>query len=295
MSSLVSIIIPAYNCQRYIAETLESVLNQTFSNFEVIVVDDGSTDHQREVIENFVLKDGRVKCLAQINSGVSAARNNGYLISTGKYVAFLDSDDVWLSNNLELKIQKLESGNFGLVHSDAMLIDEYSQIREGILTGEEGELLDSLLLWNSTQVPGPSSILVRREVIEEIGLFDINLSTAADKEFFIRIAAKHSFGRVGHITWKYRIHSQNMHNNLPLMERDVLYMYEKASRMNLFRDKRFERKCYSNMYMILAKSWIGDGKNLKKGFYFLIKSIGSNPVTFIQTLHQIKRKLFGAL
>jgi glycosyltransferase involved in cell wall biosynthesis len=217
------------------------------------------------------------------------------MISTGKYVAFLDSDDVWLSNNLELKIKKLESGNFGLVHSDAMLIDECSQTKDGVLTGEEGELLDSLLLWNSAQVPGPSSILVKRKVIEEIGLFDINLSTAADKEFFIRIAAKYSFGRVGQITWKYRIHSQNMHNNLPLMEHDVLYMYEKASRMNLFRDQQFERKCYSNMYMILAKSWIGNGKNLKKGFYFLIKSIRSNPAILIKTLRQIKRKLFDAL
>jgi glycosyltransferase involved in cell wall biosynthesis len=277
MPPLVSVIIPAYNAAQYIGETLQSVMQQTINDFEIVIVDDGATDNQKEVITAFVEKDSRVKYIYQSHQGVSAARNTGFRNSQGKFIAFLDSDDVWLPKNLEVKLKKLERENIGLVHSDASVIDAHSNDVDTTLTGMEGELLDELLLWRGTQIPGPSSILMKRQVIDLVGLFDENLSTAADKEFFFRVAAKFRIGRIEQTTWKYRVHTNNMHKNISRMESDVLFMYEKARNLNLFHSKQFERKCFSAMYLILAACWAGEEKNLKRGLLFAVKAIRSNP------------------
>jgi glycosyltransferase involved in cell wall biosynthesis len=287
---VVSVIIPSFNCQRYIAETIDSVLAQTFTNFEVIIVDDGSTDNQKDVIAAYVQRDSRVRYVYQKNSGVSAARNNGFKASQGTFIAFLDSDDVWLENNLELKVNKLQDDEFGLVHSDARFIDELSQPKPGTMEGEEGNLLENLLIWKGTQVPGPSSILVRRSVIESIGGFDIDLSTSADREFFLRVAARYRIGRVPVVTWHYRVHPQNMHKNIALLEHDSLLMFKKATSMKMFKDAGFRRQCYAVMYTILGASWAGDGKNKLKGMYFLIRSLGWHPPILIYILQRVKRK-----
>lgn len=291
MTPLVSIIIPACNCERFISETLESVIHQTFRDFELLIIDDGSTDDLRFIVKRFGAIDTRVKYIYQANGGVSAARNNGFRHSKGKFIAFLDSDDVWLKNNLELKLIKFEQGTFGLVHSDAELIDGSSKKVDTILKGREGDLLDGLLSWNGTQVPGPSSILVRRGVLEIVGLFDENLSTAADMDLFIRIAAKFKIGRVPQVTWRYRIHGSNMHGDIHAMEHDVLLIYRKARQMDLFRSKAFERTCFSTTYLILAASWWGKGRNMKRSFIFLRKAIRNEPFIILNVMRKIVNRI----
>lgn len=274
---LVSVVIPAYNAALFIKEAIESVLNQTYMNFEIIVIDDGSIDNQNEIIRTLMEKDDRIKYFYQENSGVSTARNHGILISKGEYLAFLDADDVWLPDNLELKIRKFESGEFGLVHSSAKIIDDKSNITGQSIIGKEGDLLEDMLVWKETCIPGPSSILVKKEVIKEVGHFDINLSTAADQDFFLRTCAKFKIGMVDKSTWNYRIHNHNMHRNVAVMERDIIYVYEKSDKNNLFFDENFKRKCFANMYMILGKSWAGDGNNIFRGLYYILKALKLKP------------------
>ncbi|MEX2231776.1 MAG: glycosyltransferase family A protein [Cyclobacteriaceae bacterium] len=286
MPPSVSIIIPAYNCERFISETIDSVIHQTFKNFEVLIVDDGSTDGLRQIAGEFTLRDTRIKYRYQKNLGVSAARNFGFRQSHGNFIAFLDSDDIWLPENLELKLNRFERDNVGLVHSDASIINEHSEKKQATLRGAEGDLLDALLLWDGTQIPGPSSILIRREVLDTVGLFDENLSTAADKDLFIRIAARYKIGRVDQVTWKYRIHSNNMHKNIPVMEADVLFLYRKARTLNLFKTKAFEKKCFSVMYLILAATWAGDGKNLKKAFLFFLQAVRNDPQVIFNVMRR---------
>jgi glycosyltransferase involved in cell wall biosynthesis len=159
--SLVSVVIPAFNSKKYIAETLQSVSNQSYKNFEVVIVDDGSTDGQSEIIQQHCAADARFRAIFQENTGVSTARNNGFNHTKGKYIAFLDADDVWLPDNLQLKIDKLEAGPYGLVHSNCQVIDHHSNPVAGErMTGNEGMLLREILKWERTQIPGPSSILV---------------------------------------------------------------------------------------------------------------------------------------
>jgi glycosyltransferase involved in cell wall biosynthesis len=286
----VSVIIPAYNCKRFIEETIDSVLKQTYVNFELIVVDDGSTDGQRDCIFGYCNSDPRVRYVYQENKGVSAARNTGFNHSSGMYVAFLDSDDVWMANNLSIKLAKFEEGDFGLVHSDGYLIDENSIGKEGVMTGREGDLLSDMLKWNGTQVPGPSSILVKREVLQAIGLFDTNLSTSADHDFFLRVASRYRIGRVPNPTWKYRLHGANMHKIIPLMEKDVLFVYKKASDNYLFNDFWFERACYATMYMILAASWAGDGGNKLRAIFFVCRALVSHPSSISNIFNRILRR-----
>lgn len=286
MPPVVSIIIPVYNCRKFIAEALESVIQQTFRDFEALIVDDGSTDDLRVIADHYVKMDSRIKYLYQLNRGVSAARNSGFKYSSGKFIAFLDSDDVWLKNNIELKLRKLEEGVFGLVHSDAELINESSDRIHGVLQGREGDLLEGLLSWEDTQIPGPSSILMRRAVIEEVGPFDENLSTAADLDLFIRVAARYKIGRVDQVTWRYRKHVGNMHKSIDLMEHDVLLIFRKAKELNLFTTAAFERKCFSTTYLILAASWAGDGRNVRRALSFLIMAVRNEPRVILNVVRR---------
>jgi glycosyltransferase involved in cell wall biosynthesis len=286
----VSVIIPAYNSMRYIEEAIQSVLIQSFTDFEVLVIDDGSTDDSREKILNISQRDERVRYIRQANQGVSAARNHGFNLSSGELIAFLDSDDAWLPNNLELKVHKILQEDFGLVHSDAFVMDENSKNNNVIMKGQEGWLLRDILLWNSTQVLAPSSILVKRHVVNNVGLFDTHLSTSADHDFFIRVAALFRIGRVPQVTWHYRIHGANMHKNISLMEHDILYLYSKASKNEIFVNTRFKRVCFMNMYLMMAASWAGDGKNKLRAAYFILQAFATHPYAIANITNRLKKK-----
>ncbi len=287
---IVSVIIPAYNAGEFIDETLQSVASQSIREIEVLIIDDGSTDNLKNIVMKYTESDYRFKYIHQDNKGVSCARNNGFRQSKGQYIAFLDADDIWLKDNLALKLEKFSKGNYGMVHSDGFRIDKYSVTLEGLVTGREGWLLDDLLLWRSGQIPGPSSILVKRDVIQHVGPFNEKMSVTADKDFFIRVAAKYEIGRVELPTWKYRIHDSNMHKNIAVMERDNIYLYRNLSRSRLFRSKGFERKCYSRLYWVLAASWRGDGKNYPRFISFLLKAIWKNPAVLGDLLSIIMNK-----
>lgn len=279
-NNLVSVIIPAYKAAKYIEETVLSVLNQTHSKLELIIVDDGSPDNQSEVIEKLLTTDHRIQYIKQANGGVSSARNHGFKRSKGNYIAFLDADDVWLPNNLEAKLKKFaEDTELGLVHSDLEIIDGDSQLTGTTKSGKAGYILDDLLAWNGTCIPTPSSILVKREVVEKVGGFDLELSNAADQEFFFRVANKYKIGRVEQITWRYRVHDHNMHSNITVMEKDALLAYRRAEEHHLFKSRKFRNLCFSNMYMIMGASWWGDGNNKLKGIQYLVKALFLRPAS----------------
>ena len=116
-NNLVSVIIPAYNTSKYIKKTLESVINQTYSNLEIIVIDDGSTDETVEIVKR--LDDERIVILKNVvNMGVSATRNRGVKYSNGRYICFLDSDDIWCINKIEKQLQFMRDNNYPIICSD---------------------------------------------------------------------------------------------------------------------------------------------------------------------------------
>ena len=268
MKPIVSIIIPAYNAEKFIGETIESVSHQSLSEWEMWIIDDGSTDQTVDIVSLYI-HDPRIHLISKKNEGVSIARNIGFQHAKGTYVAFLDADDSWLETRLEKMVALFRTNPaLGLVHSHMQVIDEHSYPQETIYKGKEGYILDSLLLWEECNIPAPSSILVKREVVDRVGGFSTKLSTAADQEFFFRVAALYEIGMVPEVLGLYRIHGQNMHSNILRMEKDHLRAYQLAEDNKLFKSKAFKDKCYANLYMILGGSWWVNGRNKREGSFF---------------------------
>ncbi len=284
---LVSVIIPAYKAEKFLPETLESVLNQTYENLEIIVVDDGSPESLEPVVVPYLEKDARIKFFRKPNGGVSSARNFGYKKSRGEFVSFLDADDVWFGENVEKKVRALlnASSEFGYVHSKVEVIDENGKPTGEVLEGKGGDILIDLLLWHEKAISARcANLLYRREVLERIGLFHEKLSTAADQELTFRLAKHYKGIYIPEVLLYYRMHSNNMHSNIPLLERDHILAYKLAEKNNLFPSQKIRNKAFSNLYLILAGAWWQDAGNKKKGFKFMWKSFRTDPMNFLQKM-----------
>ena len=174
---LVAVVVPAYNAERYLADTLRSVQLQTMADFELIVVDDGSTDGTRLIAEQFARSDRRVRVLTQKNRGVAAARNLGWRTSTAPFVAPLDSDDLWHPRKLELQMERFQVADerVGLVYAWTQRIDEEGRVlpRDTIVQVAEGDVIEELV--ESNLVGHASGALIRRACLEQAGGFDESL------------------------------------------------------------------------------------------------------------------------
>lgn len=163
---LVSIIMPAYNCEKYVVEAIESVINQTYSNFELLVIDDGSKDSTLQIINDFAEKDNRIKALQnEKNSGVSATRNRGISIAEGNWIAFLDSDDIWEEEKLEKQMNYAKENDADFIFTGSSYIDEEGKPYSGIFEVPEKVSYRKLLRHN---VITCSSVLVKKKYFENI-------------------------------------------------------------------------------------------------------------------------------
>jgi teichuronic acid biosynthesis glycosyltransferase TuaG len=125
LNNLISIITPSYNSSKFISQTIESVLSQTYENWEMIIVDDMSPDNSNEIIEEFIEKDSRIKVIKlEKNSGPAVARNRAIKEANGRYIAFLDADDLWMPEKLEKQIKFMNENNLSFTYSSYKLIDE---------------------------------------------------------------------------------------------------------------------------------------------------------------------------
>ncbi len=289
MTPLVSIIIPCFNTEKFIAETIQSVINQTYSTWELIIVNDGSTDNSFSIIEEFVKQDSRITSINKKNSGVSDSRNTGISKSKGEYLILLDSDDLICQNFIELGLLEFKNDvTIGLVHFDNQLIDKNSNKLNIVNKSFEGHVLDKLLLLGDGEyIFGISSCILKKEVLDIIGLFDIKLSNSADHDLYFKIAKHYKIKRIPQVGMLYRQHTNNMHANLFLHEKDLLVLFNNASNSKLFKSSWFKQKCFSNMYLVLAGSWWKDGKNKTKGMVYLIKSIFTYPPVIFRLIKKL--------
>jgi len=205
----VSVVIPTYNYARYVPEAIDSVLAQSFEGLEVIVVDDGSTDRTAEILRAF---GGQLRDIRQEHRGLSAARNTGIRAARGQYVAFLDSDDLWLPEKVSLQVARLDAEpEVGLVYGEALFFDDSTP---ATLTPHShfgphpsGRILSWLVRQNVIPSPTP---MVRRELFERVGLFDETLSACEDWDMWIRIARVCEIAYVNRVLAKKRQHQENM-------------------------------------------------------------------------------------
>ena len=221
MNPLVSVVIPTYNREKYIGQTVESVLNQTYSNFEVIVVDDGSTDGTKKALLKYA---SRLKYIFQSNSERGASRNKGLKESKGEFIAFLDSDDLWLPEKLNEEIsQLLSNASAGVVYSDVDLIDANGNYLKTIKRkGYQGNVTEQLLCDNFISIGGH---LIRTKLLRQINgsREERELSGSEDWEMWVRLSRITDFVYLPKSMVKIRTHDSNTMINPDGMNRSMTY------------------------------------------------------------------------
>ena len=237
---------PAYNAARFIGESIESVLSQTYANLNLYVVDDGSTDQTGDVVSSF--SDDRITYLRREHGGPSAARNTGLAASRAPFVAFLDADDRWRPAKLAAQVDMLErEPSVGIVHGFQVTIDAAGAPVVERRGGLRGYVFNDLLRGNI--VTGSASIvLVRRSAFDRLGPFREDLHVAEDWEMWLRIARVYAFDHVPEVLVEVRAHDQGLQQNLPLMAEGRIRMYDDVvASMNLSgrQRARIARACFT--------------------------------------------------
>lgn len=230
MEPLVSVIIPTYNRAIMLVEAVRSVLGQTYKRIETIVVDDGSTDNTQLVLRKY---HSKIKYLWQVRGERSKARNEGFRHSKGDYVAFLDSDDLWLPTKIDRQVQVLETQpDVGLVYTDVQFVDIDGAPYAGQISWDEpvrDKLYEDLMTHNV--VTGSlSSIMLRRECVEKVGLFDESMTACEDLDLYRRLEQHYGFHKIDSPLVRVRIHKDNTQRHAAGMAKGWEITIEKISR-----------------------------------------------------------------
>jgi glycosyltransferase involved in cell wall biosynthesis len=251
----VTVVIPAYNAEATLGETLESLFAQTFADFEAIVVDDGSVDGTVRVAESF--GDQRLRAISIPNGGVARARNHAVRQAQGEFIAFLDADDLWEARKLEHQIAVFDlQPSAGLCVTGAIRIDGASRELAPIPALDTDDPCRTLLL-QSMAVGCISSGMVRKTVLDSVGGFDPRFSQCADWDLWLRLSRAGGIAVVPEQLVRYRSSPGNMSSDVGLLERDtfaVLDAFYSTGASTPYRDVRV--RAYSNHWMICAGSYL---------------------------------------
>lgn len=240
----VSVIIPTHNRAQLIGQALQSVLEQTYADYEIIVIDDGSTDNTRQVVQSF---SGPIHYVYQNNRGASAARNQGIELAHGKYIAFLDSDDWCLPQRLEKQANYLDEHlQTGAVYSWYIEVNEHDNrlyLRRPDLSGA---VYKQFLSRYMVGLMYPSTVMVRREVLTHVGVFDEQMPPAEDSDLWCRIARFYDVGLIREPLSNIRRHSENtrVEDILLVLPRIADKAFEADRKLSWF----YKRRIYADVY-----------------------------------------------
>lgn len=259
----ISVVIPAYNSEKTIKRTIKSVLNQTFTDFELIIINDGSQDLTLEMISQ--IHDPRLKVYSFENAGGNVSRNRGLNLAVGEFVSFLDADDLWTPDKLARQLQALQDNPTAKVaYSWTDYINENDEI---ILSGthitENGNIYERLL--GNNFLENGSNPLIYREAILETGGFDVSLQAAQDWDMWLRLADKFNFVAVPSVQILYRTTTNSVSSNLIRQEKVCLQVLEKAYKLRPSVIKDSWHISLTNLYKYLTCKALREPFNRQKG------------------------------
>ncbi|MCC7201184.1 MAG: glycosyltransferase [Nitrospirae bacterium] len=272
----VSVIIPAYNRAGYIIQTLQSVFAQTFTDYEVIVIDDGSTDDTEDALKPY---SGRITYIRKANGGQGSARNVGIRMAKGEYIAFLDSDDLWLPEKLKTQVTFMDNHpEYGLTFSGCEFIDD-----AGKVIGEWSSPLDFsfdsiLLRGNYIMIP---TVMVRRDVFDQAGLFNEarELISVEDYDMWLRIGLTYKIGYVDPVMARYRFHSGNISLSKKKMHGKSVSVLEKFALSDAMPDRDMRTRALRSVAMWLFEQgcMTGDRASMERSRDMFLRVLRMRP------------------
>ena len=231
-NTLVSIITPVYNAQDFIQETVDSVREQMYLNWELLLIEDHSTDQSLEIIRKFEVEDQRIKVIqTPQNSGAAVARNLGLTNAKGRYIAFIDSDDLWEPNKLADQLEFMKQNDYGFTFTAMNLIDEESKLINKFRTVVSK--IDYEFLLKNTLI-GCSTVIIDKEII---GDFEMPLMRSRqDTATWLKILKQghHAYG-LGKALTRYRVSNNSLSSNKIKMAKQNWYMYRKVENLSLIK------------------------------------------------------------
>lgn len=261
MSANVSVILLSHNSQDFLKDSIESVLAQTYKDYELIVIDNGSTDGSWNIIRSY---GDRIRAIQQDNQGKSGGYNRGFMESRGQFLAFLDADDVWHPQKLERQIAVLNNYGIGMVYCGVQKVDQNLEHIEILTPARKGGVLNSFALDAAPVVPGGiSGVLVRKTCLNKVGLLDTQIQTTPEWDLFRRIACNFEIDFIEDPLLISRQHGGNIHHDLKAFEKDV----------NLRLDKMFSDPSAAMVHHLKRKSFalanVMLARNYAKQFRYL--------------------------
>ena len=281
----ISIIIPTYNSEKTIEETIASIQWQSFTDYEIIVVDDGSQDRTIEVIKN--LAEPRLKLFAYQNGGVATARNRGISHAAGEFISFLDADDLWTPDKLKSQIEALKrSPKAKVAYSWTNFISAQGKfLFSGPRFFFQGNVYPQLLQTNF--LLNASNILIHRDVLEKVAGFNPQLAYTADWDFYLRLAENFKFVAVPKFQNLYRQSANSMSSNIEPLKEESLALLDRIYQTAPTKLKIKSGKSYSNLYLYCADLYrkkidVNDRKSLDCAKQNLKMSIFFYPLSLLQ-------------
>jgi glycosyltransferase involved in cell wall biosynthesis len=265
---VVSVIVPAYNAERYIGQALDSALRQTCRDLEVLVVDDGSQDRTAEIVRAMAQRDGRVRLLEQPNQGVASARNLALAHARGQFVAPLDADDLWHPEKLEKQVLRMAAGASqpAVVYVWSERIGECGRKLEGECRSEvSGQVFEDLVCHNFI---GCASVpLIRRSCLKQVGGYNVSMRAqhaqgCEDWDLLLRLAEKYPFAVVPEVLLAYRQVENSMCRDYASMARSHQFMLGEIAQKHPELSKEIFRWSVGNFYQYLSRLCKQDQRRL---------------------------------
>lgn len=296
---LISVIIPCYNGEKFIGEAIESVINQTYKNWELIIVDDGSTDNSEEIVKQYLL-DNRIQYIQhKKNKGIPSARNTGIKKSNGEFIALLDDDDMWIPSKLAIQLEEFQKskdvfglvfGNIRVINSEGCIIHEDESLKINLENLSKEDVIRNLFLGNFIHC---ITVMFKSECITEVGGFNEEITWGGDDyDLWLRLANRFKFAYINKVLAIRRVHNDNYTQTERMIKGEIQLInsiVKKYTFLNKYQTKKIAQElCQLGRYKQLIGNFVEAKKIYLKAFSTCL-NVGWKPyIFFLFALFNIK-------